>query len=271
MDSKRSVTEQLFSVEGKTVLITGASSGIGRELAFFFSEAGANVVVASRRLDKLEAVVDEIAKKVSAGKAKAVQLDVSGSEQSIENTIDEAWSAFGRIDILINNAGVGVPEPPVIDAGVPLFETAFGVNTRGAWLVAKAVARLQVADKKGGAIVNTSSIADQTVLAFPIYSASKAAITMLTKHLAKELGKSGIRVNAVCPGIFPSEMAEVLVSNASVMKKVKNIPLSREGDTKRELHGAYLLLASDAGSYITGTTITVDGGLTLMSMDLSPE
>eukprot|EP00245_Coleochaete_scutata_P006652 TRINITY_DN21205_c0_g1_i1.p1 TRINITY_DN21205_c0_g1~~TRINITY_DN21205_c0_g1_i1.p1 ORF type:complete len:342 (+),score=70.97 TRINITY_DN21205_c0_g1_i1:70-1095(+) len=259
MEAKPSIVEELFSVKGKTALVTGAASGIGRQVSLFLAKAGANVVISDSDVDKLPALAEEITA-LGKGKAHVTNLDVLWSEDKVDAAVGEAWTAFGRIDILFNNAGVFDKAPSVIEATVEQFDHQYGTNVKGLWLVAKAVAKRQVADGQGGSIINNSAFAATTAVgAHALYSSTKAAVNNLTEHLARDLGQYKIRVNTISPGVFPTNMtAKLLVGPA--LDAMKKVPLGRIGDTEKDLNGAVLLLASDAGAFITGSIINVNGG-----------
>lgn len=252
------------SVEGKTALVTGASSGIGRIFSLRLAKQGANVIVAARRQEKLKALVEEIT--AQNGKAQLVELDVSGSEASIDASIEKAWEFFGGIDILVNNAGVadtfGLSTAERTEES---WNLVMGTNVRGPALVTKAVTRRMIPAGKGGSIINISSnlgLQRGHLYGGGVYSTSKAAILHLTEALALELGPHKIRVNAISPGLYPTEMTE------GMWDKIKDaakdaVPLQRWGQVDPDLTAPLLLLASDSGAYITGSTIVSDGGYTL--------
>eukprot|EP00243_Klebsormidium_subtile_P004348 TRINITY_DN18325_c0_g1_i1.p1 TRINITY_DN18325_c0_g1~~TRINITY_DN18325_c0_g1_i1.p1 ORF type:complete len:276 (-),score=74.37 TRINITY_DN18325_c0_g1_i1:330-1157(-) len=259
----------LFSIKGKTALVTGASSGIGSRFSVFLASQGASVVVAARRKDKLQDLVQEIEK--AGGKAKAVELDVSADQESIKRSVDEAWAAFGKLDILVNNAGYGGGEGILKDSQEK-FDAIFNTNVRGLYFTAQAVAKLMVDHDVSGRIVNTSSIAGAEVIqvGHAIYAASKAAVIQLTRAMAVELAPKGINVNSIAPGVFPSEMTSQVVGSESAKQVQRAIPARRYGDTEKDIMGVLLLLVSEkASQYIVGVTIPVDGGHSLYTMDLS--
>jgi NAD(P)-dependent dehydrogenase (short-subunit alcohol dehydrogenase family) len=259
----------LFSIRGKTALVTGASSGIGSRFSVFLAAQGANVVVAARRQEKLEDLVQEIEK--AGGKAKAVELDVSGDQAAIKKSVDEAWAAFGKLDIRVNNAGAGGGEGVFHDSQEQ-FDTIFHTNVRGLYFTAQSVAKLMADHNIKGRIVNTSSIAGGEVIQplHGVYAASKAAVIQLTRAMAVELSPKGINVNSIAPGVFPSEMTEKVVGNKKSEQVQKAIPAKRFGDTQRDMMGVLLLLVSEkASEYICGVTIPVDGGHSLYTVNLT--
>jgi NAD(P)-dependent dehydrogenase (short-subunit alcohol dehydrogenase family) len=245
---------------GKVALITGAASGMGRSEATIFAQEGAKVVVA----DLLEAegrdVVDHITK--AGGQARFAKTDVT-SEADWQAAVQTAVSAFGKLDVLVNNAGISGSGPDTMSVGV--WDTVMNINAKGVFLGMKyAIPAMQRAE--GGAIVNISSISgfvgqDRIHMA---YNASKGAVRIMTKSAAVQYAKDGIRVNSVHPGVMPP----MRTSQASAdpewrAKMLRVIPLKREGRVEEVAH-AVLFLASDEASYITGTELVVDGGLLAM-------
>jgi gluconate 5-dehydrogenase len=253
--------ESLFSLQGKTALVTGASYGLGATFAATLAGAGANVVLAARSLDRLT----ELAAKLTAAghKALALQCDV-GNPEEVAATVAAGWKHFGRIDVLVNNAGVAA-DSPMTPERLPheLFEQTMRVNLQGTWHCCQQVGARQLADGKGGSIVNIASIAGLLGVAdFPsAYQASKAAVINLTRNLAASWADRGIRVNAIAPGWFPSELTGALFRIPAFHRWVSEAaPLGRVGDPG-ELAGPLLLLASNAGSFMTGHVLVVDGGI----------
>jgi gluconate 5-dehydrogenase len=253
--------DSLFALKGKTALVTGASYGLGVTFAETLAGAGANVVLAARSLDKLQALA---ARLTAAGhKALALKCDV-GSPEEVAAMVATAWQHFGRIDVLVNNAGV-VAEATIVPEKIPheLFEQTMRVNVLGTWYCCREVAARQLADGKGGSIINIASTAGMAGAAdFPTaYQTSKAAVINLTRNLACSWAGRGIRVNAIAPGWFPSEMTGPVFGIEAFHKWAREAaPQGRVGDPN-ELAGPLLLLASGAGSFMTGHTLVVDGGL----------
>jgi NAD(P)-dependent dehydrogenase (short-subunit alcohol dehydrogenase family) len=245
-------------LSGKTAVVTGASSGLGETFARALAGAGANVVVAARRADRLEALAREL-----GGMATAVTCDV-GDPASVDALVASVCTKFGRIDVMVNNAGV------VADAGfapekVPaaMFEQTIRVNLLGVWYCCQQAGARMLGDGKGGSIVNIASVAGMRgVEDFPpAYQASKAAVINLTRSLACSWASRGVRVNALAPGWFPSEMTDQVFTIPSFKAWVANsAPMQRIGRPE-ELVGALMFLATDASSFVTGQTIVVDGGL----------
>ncbi|HAA91774.1 MAG: 2-deoxy-D-gluconate 3-dehydrogenase [Rhodospirillaceae bacterium] len=242
-------------LDGKTALVTGASSGLGAHMAKLLSSAGAKVAIAARRRDKLEGLAEEI------GDAVAVEMDVLDSA-SVTAGVAEADKALGGISILINNSGVAGSQA-ALDVDEAEWDRIVDTNLKGAWLVAKSVAEKMVAGG-GGSIVNTGS-----VLAFKVqkgtmpYGVSKAGLVHMTKMLAAEWARYGIRVNAIAPGYIETDINRDFLKSEIGQSMLKGVPQRRFGEPE-DLDGAVLLLASDASAYITGVLIPIDGGHTLM-------
>lgn len=245
-----------FKLRGKTALITGASGGLGGHFARTLTAAGARTILAARRLDRLGELAREI--EASGGDALVVGLDVTDGS-SVEAAFDEAQAAAGGVDILVNNSGVAIGRPAVdIEEGD--WDRVIDTNLKGAWLMARAFARRAIERGSGGSIVNIASILGLRVAkGVAPYSASKAALEHLTRSLALEWARHGIRVNAIAPGYFETEMNQGFLDSDAGQATLKRIPLRRAGDVA-ELDGALLLLAGDASSYMTGSTLVVDGG-----------
>lgn len=250
----------LFRLDGRIAFVTGASSGLGVVFAEALADAGANVVLAARREDRLQ----EVAKRIeqSGRRALVVRCDVTDAAQ-VEEAVARAWEYFGRVDILVNNAGIaadGVAVPEKLPDDI--FETTMRVNLFGTWYCARSVATRMLADGGGGSIINISSIAALGGIPdFPVaYQASKAAVLNLTRNLACSWADRGIRVNAIAPGWFVTEINEDLLAIPDFKEwAAAGAALNRIGEPE-ELIGALLFLASDASSYVTGQTLVVDGG-----------
>lgn len=254
--------QALFGLDGRVALVSGASSGIGLHLAKTLADAGAAVALAARRTDRLDAAVAEL---VAAGhRACAVPLDVTRSE-TIGPAFDAAESALGGgIGILVNNAGI-LYAGRFVDQDEAEVSRVLDTNLKGAFLVAQTAAR-RMARAGGGAIINVASTAGLRAAGFlSSYAASKAALIQLTRVMALELAGKGVRVNAVCPGNIETDMHQTFRDGGLEETLLKRIPQRRFGQPA-DLDGAVLLLASDAGRYMTGTAIPVDGGQTLSWM-----
>ena len=247
----------MFSLTDKVVIVTGASAGLGVAFATAFAEAGADVVLAARRTDRL---VETAAKVESLGrKALSVTADVADPE-SCQRVIDAAMEAFGRVDVLVNNAGVGTAIPATRETPDE-FRTVVDINLNGSYWMAQAAGKVM---QPGSTIVNISSILGITTAGLPqaAYAASKAGIIGLTRDLAQQWGsRKGIRVNALAPGFFKSEMTDGY-QPGYLDSQMPRVLLGRTGDPA-ELAATAVWLASPAGGYVTGQTIPVDGGITV--------
>ncbi|MGD9694687.1 MAG: SDR family NAD(P)-dependent oxidoreductase [Thermoleophilia bacterium] len=250
----------LFDLTGRVALVTGASSGLGVTFAEALAEAGADVVLTARRLDRLEAVAERISS-TTGRRAVPLACDVTDAEQ-VEAATEAAVRELGRIDVLVANAGA-VPEGFSMPERLPaeLFEQSVRVNLTGTWLTCQSVGRRMLAAGSGSIIVLSSYTGLAGVPFFPpAYQASKAALVNVAQSLAVSWADRGVRVNAIAPGWFPSEMTDAVLAAPVFRERIeRQAPLGRTGHPD-ELVGALLLLASDAGSYITGATIPVDGG-----------
>jgi NAD(P)-dependent dehydrogenase (short-subunit alcohol dehydrogenase family) len=246
----------LFGIEGAHVLVTGGSSGLGRFFATFLAQRGARVTVAARRAEALAKTVDDIS--AAKGKAQSVVMDVTNAA-SIETALDTAEARLGPIQIVINNAGVTATRP-ALQQDEADWDKVIDTNLKGVWLVAQAVGRRMVAHKVKGSIVNVASILGLRVASSVApYAISKAGVVHMTKALALEWARYGIRVNALAPGYFETELNDDFFQEAAGQELIKRIPQRRLGEL-RELEGPLLLLASEAGSYMTGSVIVADGG-----------
>jgi NAD(P)-dependent dehydrogenase (short-subunit alcohol dehydrogenase family) len=250
----------IFNIAGKTAIVTGASYGLGATFAEALAVAGANVVLSARSRDKL----NEVARRIAdlGGNTFVAPCDVGESSQ-VQCLVDDAWRHFGRVDILVNNAGIAA-DNGIVAEKVPddLFEQTIRVNLTGVWFCCRAVGARMLADGKGGSIINIASmmgLSGQRDLS-PSYQASKAAVINLTRNLACSWGDRGVRVNAIAPGWFASEMTGPLFAMPGFSDWVDSLAaLKRVGDPK-ELLGPLIFLASDASSFVTGHTLVVDGG-----------
>ena len=251
-----------FDQTGKVALVTGASSGLGVHFARTLAGAGASVVIAARRADRLASLQVEL---TAAGvKAAAVDLDVQ-SPDSIASAFDASEKALGAVDIVINNAGISIVKP-AMEMPIEDWDSVVNTNLRGAWLVAQTAGKRWLAAKRPGAIVNIASILGlRTIGQVAPYNASKAGLIHLTRALAMEWARHDIRVNAICPGYIETEMNGDFWKTAAGQRLIDRIPQRRIGQPEH-LDGALLLLASEAGSFMTGSVLTVDGGHTVNSL-----
>lgn len=249
---------ELFDMTGQTVLITGGGTGLGRGFAETLAVAGAKVIIAARRQDKCEEVIEEISG--LGAEAHFVSMDVSDAG-SVARGFAEA-AAIAPIDVLVNNAGI-VVEPMLHDLSEDQWDSVMDVNLKGCWLVAREAVRRMIAEDRGGSIVNISSVMGTCVMkGTGAYAASKAGLIHLTHAMSLEWIRYGIRVNALAPGYCHTEISEDFFQKEAGQKLVKRIPQRRLGTTK-DMAGAILLLCSPASSYMTGSVVTVDGGITL--------
>jgi NAD(P)-dependent dehydrogenase (short-subunit alcohol dehydrogenase family) len=251
----------LFRLDGKTAIVTGGGRGLGRYMAEALSDAGASVVLCSRKKEPLTEVQREI--EAGGGRALAVEFDVT-DEESVEGVVSAAAESFGSVDVVVNNSGATWGAPPE-EMPLERFDQVMRVNVRGTFLMSQAAGRRMIETGAGGAIINISSVAGlvgghpdymQTVG----YNSSKGAIISMTRDLATSWAQHNITVNAIAPGWFPTCMSRGLIEKFEE-EMLANIPLGRFG-APEDLKGVVIFLASPAASYVTGQTIVVDGGAT---------
>ena len=248
---------ELFDLKGQVALVTGASSGLGVRFAEVLAENGAKVVLVARRADRLDALKKKI--EAAGGQAVVAEADVL-DRKAMEKAFDTAEKAFGTVTILVNNAGITHADR-VHEMPEETWRRVTGTNLDAVLYWAQEAARRMIAAKKQGAIVNIASILGFGVTkGVAAYSVAKAGVVQLTKALAVELSFRGVRVNAIAPGYIVTEINEEYLKSRPDM--TRNIPVGRFGETK-DLDGALLLLASDAGRFMAGATIVVDGGQVL--------
>jgi len=246
----------LFSVADKHIFITGASSGLGAHFAKILSERGARVSLAARRIERLQKLVENIC--TTNGEAQAILMDVTISK-SVAAGFDEAKKNFGTVDVAINNAGTA-SRTPSIEMPAEEWLRIIDANLNGAWYVAQQAGKQMIESGNGGSLINIASImAYRQKEGLAAYCSSKAGVNHLTHVLALEWATHDIRVNAIAPGYIHSEMTDALLASESGKNMIANTPQRRAGNPE-DLDGALLLLCSDASSYMTGSTITVDGG-----------
>jgi len=247
-----------FSLEGKHIVITGASSGFGHHFAAVLSAAGGKVSLGARRTEKIQDRVDEI--NASGGQAFGARLDVTDSD-SITEFFAAAEAAMGPAHVLINNAGIEAGAKTYMMIDDDDWDSVIDTNLKSAWLMSKRFTERVVAnDLGGGNIVNVSSITDTRTIKgqFP-YAVSKGGLTRMTEVLALEAPRYGIRVNALAPGYILTDVSRVLLESEQSPEFMKGIPLRRYGEFN-DLDGPILLLASDASKYMNGSVVVVDGG-----------
>jgi 3-oxoacyl-[acyl-carrier protein] reductase len=248
----------LFDLTGRTALVTGASQGLGQRFARVLAEHGAKVALAARQVEKLDALADAI--EADGGKAVSVALDVT-DRGMIEAALDEAEKVLGPVDILINNAGIAVSKA-VLDQSEADWDRVLDTNLKGAFFVAQAAAR-RMAARGGGASDNLAS-----VLAFEVvghlapYAAAKGGLWQLTRSMALELARKNVRVNALAPGYIVTEINRDFLETEAGQRLLQHVPQRRFGKPE-DLDGPLLLLASEAGRYMTGSVVTADGGFML--------
>lgn len=246
----------MFSLKGRVALVTGASSGLGVQFARALADNGAMVALVARRAERLKTLKDEIEGK--GGRAVAIEADVTDCA-AMTRAFDAAEKAFGTVTILINNAGIA-HGGRAVEMPAEEWRKVLSTNLDAVFFWAQEAARRMLAAKKQGAIVNVASVLGLAVSKGAVaYAAAKAGVVQVTKALAVELAFKGVRVNAIAPGWFVTEMNDDYLSGEGGAAIKREIPMGRFGDPG-DLDGALLLLVSDAGSYITGATIVVDGG-----------
>jgi NAD(P)-dependent dehydrogenase (short-subunit alcohol dehydrogenase family) len=248
-----------FNLKGRTALVTGATSGLGRHFANVLAGAGASVAIAGRRADRLAEVKAEIER--AGGRCASVVLDVTDATR-IAPAFDEIEKSLGPIDILVNNAGMNA-RGFVTDISVEDFDAVMNTNLRGPFLMAREAGKRMIARKKGGRIINTGSIGTFRVLpGVAAYCMSKAAIGMMTQCLAQEWARYDINVNAICPGYIATELNSAWLQSDIGQARIRTFPKKRL-QTESDLDGTLLLLASDASRAITGALLPVDEGQSL--------
>ena len=252
---------ELFSLQGRVALVTGASSGLGMQFAKALADNGAAVTLVARRAARLKALKDEIESK--GGKAIAIEADVT-DRAAVARAFDAAEQAFGTVTILVNNAGIAQSARRAIEVTEEEWRKVLGLDLDAVFYNAQEAARRMLAANEKGAIVNIASVLGFGVAkGVAAYAVAKAAVVQMTKALAVELAFKGVRVNAIAPGWFVTEINDKYLMGEAGDALKRAIPMGRFGKDG-DLDGALLLLASDAGSYITGATVVVDGGQVVM-------
>jgi NAD(P)-dependent dehydrogenase (short-subunit alcohol dehydrogenase family) len=254
---------QLFDIRGKVAIVTGASRGIGQAIAEEFAQAGAKVVVSSRKQDSLDAVADEI--KNADGEAIGIAAH-NGKKEDLYALVDKTVEHYGTVDIVVNNAATNPHFGTILDADDSYWQKTIEVNVMGNVWLSQAVVKVMRANG-GGKIINVASIAGLNPGQFQgIYSATKAAVISVTKTLAMELGSENIQVNAIAPGLIQTKFAKALWDNEQLMEQIlAKTPANRIGQPT-EIAGLALFLASSASDFTTGAVLVADGGITLGSL-----
>ncbi len=248
-----------FSLNGKVVLITGASRGIGQAAAIGMAQAGADIAIASRKLPDLERVAEEVRR--TGKKCLPVAAHVARIEE-INDLVTKVLEEFGRIDILVNNAATNPTMAPALDVDERGWDAIMNLNLKGLFFLSQAVARI-MQGKGGGKIINVASIAGISPDLLPVYSISKAGVIMATKVMAQQWAPYNIRANCVAPGLTKTRFSEALWNNPAILNiAMSRTPMARVAEPE-EMVGAIIFLASDASSYVTGQVIAVDGGTTI--------
>ena len=248
-----------FDLTDKVAIVTGASRGIGESIAKTFAENGAKVVLASRKQEALDTVAASI--KESGGEALAIACH-TGKLEMMDALFEKVMDTYGKVDVLVNNAAANPYFGPALNCPEDAYEKTFEVNTKGYFFMAQKAGQIMV-EQKSGSIINIASVAGMRgPVMQTVYGMTKAAVILMTKGLAKELGSEGVRVNAICPGLTETHFASVLINTEEIYNiALEGIPLKRHAQPD-EIAGAALYLASDASSFTTGSTIVVDGGNT---------
>jgi NAD(P)-dependent dehydrogenase (short-subunit alcohol dehydrogenase family) len=249
-----------FALENKSAIVTGATRGIGLAIAKGFVEAGARVAICGRKQESVDAVVSEFGD--HADRVLPVAAHV-GNADEIDKLVEKAEAELGTINVLVNNAGTNPYFGPIVDSEEWAWDKTLGVNLKAPYLLSKRVAKGMI-ESGGGSIVNISSIAGlQAAPQQGIYSVSKAGLIMLTKVMARECGRKGVRVNCICPGVIKTHLSKALWEDEERSRAfIQNKALGRIGTTE-ELVGAALYFASDASSFTTGAVLQIDGGMVI--------
>ena len=257
-------TQQLFDLTGKTALITGGSRGLGLQMAHALGEAGAKIMLSSRKAEDLEQAAAQL--QAAGIDARWIAADC-GKEEDIRRLADETLQRMGDVHILVNNAGASWGAPAE-DHPVAAWDKVMNLNIRGYFILSQHIAKHSMIPKKSGRIINIASIAglngNPKGMNTIAYSTSKGAVVNFTRTLAAEWGQYNINVNAICPGFFMTKLAEGLIKSLGEEKMASHAPLNRLGD-EEDLKGITLLFASDAGKHITGQWLAVDGGVSVVT------
>jgi dehydrogenase/reductase SDR family member 4 len=249
-----------FSLSGKVAIITGGSRGIGEAVALCYAQAGADVAIVGRHIEDLDIVAEKI--REHGVRALPVRAHI-GKMETIQPLVDRVKDELGRIDILVNNAASNPTMAAAIDVDERSWDSIMNLNLKGLYFLSQAVARVMRDQGDGGRIINVTSAGGIRPHILPIYSISKGALVMATKVMALEWAKYGICVNAVAPGLTQTKFSQALWDDKDILKYLlERVPLDRFAQPD-EIAGIMLYLASDAASFVTGTTIPIDGGETI--------
>lgn len=257
-------SKPVISLQDKVAILTGASRGIGEAIAIAYAQSGARVVLAARKPDGLERVAEAITG--AGGEALVVPCHM-GKQSDVEALVGKTVDHFGKVDVLVNNAATNPHFGPMLTVEEAAWDKTFEVNVKGYFAAARLVAQHLLGRNSGGSIVNIASVVGLGAAPLQgVYGMTKAAVLSMTQTLAYELGPSGIRVNAIAPGLIETRFAGALLNDeATVGRVVGKTPLGRVGRPD-EIAGAAVFLASDAASFVTGHTLVIDGGMTLASI-----
>lgn len=249
----------MLSLAKKTAIVSGGSKGIGKAIAMKLAQAGANVVICSRKKENLDSAVNE----AESNGLTLIPIECNTSNnESIQSVVDHTTEKFDKVDVLVNNAAANPYYGPILNSEDSHWDKIFDVNVKGYFNFAKACSKTMIANNSGK-IINVASIAAKTPLeGLGVYNISKAAVVMLTKVLAKELGEHNINVNTLAPGLIKTDFSKALWENEDTHNKiVKSIPQGKMGSPD-DISGMALYLASEASDFVTGSIFTVDGGIT---------
>jgi len=249
--------ENMGKLENKVAIVTGGGTGIGQGIALEFARAGADIIVASRRLSVLEKMAKEI--KAIGRRSLCIVTDVS-QKTAVANLVQKVMAEFGKIDVLVNNAATGGIGEPLLELNEDDWDRSININLKGYFLCSQAVGKKMV-ERKSGNIINIASVAGlRPAESNGVYNIGKAGVVMLTQLLARQLAKYNIRVNAIAPGMIMTPMTEATLGNPEMRKRWENfIPLGHVGEVN-DIANAALFLASEASRHVTGHTMIIDGG-----------
>lgn len=253
------ISTELFDLSDRTVLVTGASKGMGKAMAMGLAEHGAKVVISSRKIDQCEAAAEEINAKCGEGSAIAIACNI-GYKDQLQNLVDTTREKLGAIDILVANAGINPFYGPMSEISDEAFDKIMGSNVRSNHWLCQMVAPDMIASGRGSIMITSSTGAFSPSEVLGTYNISKLADIALVRNLAAELGPKGVRVNAICPGLIKTDFSRALWDNPEAAQRAnQQTPLRRLGEAE-DLKGVAVFLASDASAYVTGQALTVCGG-----------